>query len=270
MDTLFRWDLTRREQLGSLVPDFLPAEPPAAERALAARVLAASAGADLWFIGRSLERCFDYLSGALADADEPDLALVNISLRFKAVDRRALRAELTRIGLSPQVLYRRRRPQALCDVIASGDTMRTLVTELAVWAGETVRDVPAVMRQLRIVGVVPRRKSSPNTERWQQEAEWLRDHPSLSVENVSLELRAWQKVADLEPKVGTWNPPTRWGTPISREEARKPPRLDAIARALAVHEAARTPAERRALAAELATTKAPRFRWGRRLLAALR
>jgi len=268
MDTLFRWNLARREQLGTLVPDVLPSHPPNAERTLAARLLAASGGSDLWFIGRSLERCFDYLSGALPDG-EPDLALVNISLRFKSFDRLALRGELARIGLSPQVLYRRSRPQALCDVIDSGDTMRILVTELARWTGDTVRDVPAVMRQLRIVGVVMQRKPSPNAERWHQQAEWLRAFPEVAVENVSLPRAAWSEVADRQAKLGTWNPPGRWGAPLTPHEVRTREKLDAMARALAVHEAARDPAERRALAGELAKTKAPRFRWGRQLLAAL-
>lgn len=271
-DPIFRWDLARRAQLGRLLdglePDPLPRDELEATRSLAARVLGASAGGDLWFIGRSLEPVFDYLSGLFTGvAGAPGLSLVNVSLFGRTGDSASLRAELRRNGLHPLALYRSPRPQVLCDVIYSGGTMETLVNELAAWSADTVQDANAVLRQLRILGVLQRTKPSPNTERWSQEAAWLRRFPTVRVENLSIDRSWWSEIADRQPKVSLWNPPQRWGAQVRAEVQRNPGRLVALGKAVALFDAARERAERRLFRTELSRTRAVRERWGRRYLA---
>jgi hypothetical protein len=89
-----RWDLHRRERLGLLV-----ARHPGARAdltwleglpACAAKVLARSGDADIYFVGRSADSVFDYLSGALLGTSGHDrLHLLPFSLRW-ASDRREL------------------------------------------------------------------------------------------------------------------------------------------------------------------------------------
>src|SRR5918997_5672877 len=87
VETPFRWDLTRRNQLGNLI---------AGERAWAydafpdhllpccSRVLAFAGDSDLVFIGRSPESIFDHLSGLLFSTSWFDrLELLHFSMRFR-------------------------------------------------------------------------------------------------------------------------------------------------------------------------------------------
>ncbi|MCO4771122.1 MAG: hypothetical protein KDA24_13895 [Deltaproteobacteria bacterium] len=288
-DPVFRWDLRKRSQLGRLAESGGERTASAAAstalegfaqlrdeelvelRLLAARTLAASGGGDLWFIGRSLEPVFDYLSGLFMGREQtPRLSLSNISVSRGSYERRELRSELERLGLHPRELYRRARPQVLCDVIYSGGTMGTLISELDAWAAEAVGDAKAVMRQLRIVGVLIKRKPSPNASRWQQEVAWLRRYPTLKVENVAIPYPQWSAIADRDPKVGVWNPASRWGTSLRRDDRLHPRRLLALRRALAVFDAASTREERAAFRTAFAATKGVEHRWGRGVLAALK
>src|SRR3954454_11432729 len=66
----FRWNLAKRSELGRLVEGLRPENETWLEDALVpvlARVLAYSDDGDLFFVGRSPESLFDYLSGLLFD-----------------------------------------------------------------------------------------------------------------------------------------------------------------------------------------------------------
>src|SRR4051795_10636882 len=84
-DVPFRWNLARREQLGSLVEG----EPAALHDAFVAelreccvRVLAMAGDSRLVFVGRSPESLFDYLSGTFAETGwEGRCTLLNLSMR---------------------------------------------------------------------------------------------------------------------------------------------------------------------------------------------
>src|SRR5258708_10881845 len=114
----FRWDLVRRDRLGSaLDPSLRPALHYLDELIeCAGRVLARSDDGDLYFVGRSADSVFDLLSGALAGTawqDRPHrlpLSLTHYPPKLAPGDVTQLRTNLTGEGLSPYELARRRRP----------------------------------------------------------------------------------------------------------------------------------------------------------------
>jgi len=125
MPTVFRWNITRREQLGRLVEgepvDLHPAMLDEL-RLCCARVIAMAGDARLVFIGRSPEHLYDYLTGALAHTAWADrLTLVNLSLKssggaWMEPDAAAyciLRGQFAAHGLDPRSIAMNPRPVAL-------------------------------------------------------------------------------------------------------------------------------------------------------------
>ena len=87
MDALpFRWSLENRTSLGSLIDGpFSPLDPVFLHELTrcCARIVVFSEDAELCFVGRSPEHCFDYLSGLLFDSTLADrLHLLHFSLRY--------------------------------------------------------------------------------------------------------------------------------------------------------------------------------------------
>jgi hypothetical protein len=123
-DLPFRWNLARREQLGSLVEG-----PPAALgsivndiRECCARVVAMAGDSELVFVGRSPESLYDYLSGAFAGTGwEERAVLLNLSMRDDSAEEveRANPEALQAIHRQLRALLRRRRPRC-----ATGTTWR--------------------------------------------------------------------------------------------------------------------------------------------------
>jgi hypothetical protein len=224
----FRWTISRREQLGGLV-EGLHNRPPLDAgfvsflRNAAARVLALSNGADLAFVGRTLENFFDYLSGAFSGLeDAPHLHLVQFSLRWterggaKALPPKKVAAlfdYFTEEGVDAAAIARARRPLALVDFVAYGGAMESLVGLLHLQASRNGVDWNAVQRRLRIIGLRPRTKNSPNTWRWQQHQNWLELSPDADIKNVSAEPEYLFHIANAQPKVtesfhlGRWDEP---------------------------------------------------------------
>jgi hypothetical protein len=278
MDRLFRWDLARREQLGRLLAKTPPARFPFPEfveqtREAAARVLAASDDGDLWFVGRSLESVFDYLAGATAQAPPgsvPLLRQINISLRFEQFDDLAFRRLLRACGLAPAGLVAASRRQVLADVVLEGSTMEHLVMGLARWARHEGVDVRQMVRRLKIVGVLRREKTSPNTWRWNQHAEWITELGGPAVENIAVPRTYWRYVGDDQEKVGVFHPRERWNSQLSEEESRAPGRLAALGQAVRIYDLASTAEERHRLTAVLSRHQRMREPWVRALVATIR
>ena len=72
-----------------------------------------------------------------------------------------------------QALAQRKRTVALVDVVDTGETLETLLRILKNWNDGLSADWRATARRIRIVGLTWREKTSPNTWRWQQHAEWV-------------------------------------------------------------------------------------------------
>lgn len=277
----FRWSLARREQLGGIAPPRPPAAPYAGFfddlRAAAARVLAFAPGADLAFIGRSLENVFDYLSGGFDGIETaPETRLIPFSLRsagtggVAAIDPAlcdGLFAMLEADGLAPAEIAARRRPLALVDYVAAGGTMENLCGLLKRHAERRGVDWAAVARRLVLIGLRTRTKNSPNTWRWQQHQDWLRLIPDTPIRNVSAPMRFLYYVANDQPKVTVSHHPGRWlaepARPALTEERR-----GALAFAIGLYDRGR--AERAALARELARPRYMREAATRALIAALK
>ncbi|HEX5725832.1 MAG TPA: hypothetical protein VFX98_10235 [Longimicrobiaceae bacterium] len=277
----FRWDLSRREQLGRLpeAPPYIEPYPDfvAELRPCCVRVLALAGDSQLVFVGRSPESLFDYLSGVLAETSWSErLVLLNLSLyRYTAADLSraelaAVRQQFQHLGLDPARIASGPRPLALVDVIASGGTLGTLQALLLDWAREEGVDPAAVRRRLRVVGLVVQGKNSPNTWRWYQRVEWAADYPRSALKSVSIPYVLWHDLGEEQKKVSRWNPPYAWGS----AEMARPPRdyyhLMALREALGVFERGRDPGERERFAAQLAAQPEMRHRWLRQLVLELR
>ena len=278
MTGTFRWDLSRREQLGKLIDGReTMLEPWLLEELVicCAGVLSLCEDSDLCFVGRSPESVFDFLSGALCDTSWKErLTLLNLSMRHEDTAEvrarnpgrvEALREELATLGLDPDALIRRSRPVALVDLVYTGGTLGKVVDLLMTWSKEVRADIDALKRKLRFVGITWRTKNSPKTWRWQQQVPWMKEFPQRVARNVSISGRLWDHLGNRQPKVMRSYPSWRWGD----QEMRQPPHwernLEALAQAVALHDEGRKRAQRNALARVMADRTEFRHRWLRSL-----
>lgn len=270
----FRWDISHRETFGGLLKTdrsgaSLYSVPPKSRAAsiacwtpyegffdnllsCVARIVAAGGDADLVFVGRSLDNCFDLLSALLCESSwlrEPGKRLT--LLRFSHVrttedyKRRkqtgalsAYRAYLDSLALSPAKLIVRERPVALTDVICHGDTIQELLGLIREWTLEEKRDWPSVRRKLRVVGLLRAGDSYSEPPRpiWKQrrDGRHFERHVPVSAawdtklldrgafRGIAVPDRFWEFIADLQPKTSLSYSPTDWGT----EEAAHPSHRD--------------------------------------------
>lgn len=284
MSLPFRWDLVRPDQLGSMLAG-------APEPALwfvddlaecAGKVLARSGNGDLLFVGRSLDSMFDLLSGALAGiSTEQRLARLPFSFQRRAVmlngprkwhvpalsaqQRTAARRVLTDLDLTPRALARRRRPVTFVDVVYEGSTFTELFDLLDDWIVESREPWDVIRRKLRFLGVTRRQKTSPNTWRWQQHAEWTRRLPAGSVVNVSLHPFVWSYFGDHQTKLTRSFRPDQWLSPDHGPD-RDDKTRQALAEAVALVRYGLSPVGRRALAAAINQEPALAQPWLRSLV----
>lgn len=254
----FRWDITKWEQLGQLVdggrsmdayPEFI-----SDLRKCATRVVAFAGDANLAFVGRSPESIFDYLSGLYLDTRwHARLALANVSMRFmspetidaaypNAMD--SAKQHFAAIGLAPGDIIAGERPIAIVDLVATGSTLENIASLIVSWTRESSMDVPAVKKKIQFVGITRRKKTSPNTFRWQQHADWLSEFPSGCVKNVSVPNRFWDYLGNTQMKVGRSNPPSRWSDPEILQPPHRDRNLAALNLALTVFDTARSAQEK--------------------------
>lgn len=279
----FRWNLTRRDHLGSLIEgerariykDFMADLLPCCSR-----ILAFAGDSEMVFVGRSPESIFDYLSGLLFDSSWFErLALLHFSMRFReeskirdehpgAVD--SMREYLRHLGLHPEAIATKNRPVAFIDLVLSGDTFGRLVTFLFNWSNEIGYDWKAVKRRIRIIGITERRKTSPNTRRWQQHSDWISLLGTRAVKNVSIPIEFWRYLGDYQQKVSESYTPPRWGDPVLASPGYSPDQLMALRLAFDLFELGRTKENREELVSMLTRETAMKQEWFRNLVAELR
>jgi hypothetical protein len=281
MSRPFRWDVTRREQLGSLVTGearrfdatFLNEL-----RDCCARVLPLAGDSRLVFVGRSPESLYDYLSGLLADTERSDrCSLLNISIRQSAervmrerpATLAAMRGYLTGLGLSPERIAAGSRTVALVDLVWKGETFGNLSSLLLRWSAEIGVDPAAVRRRLRFVGITVRSRNSPNTWRWYQQVAWARSFPRSAMCSVSVPYGLWTYLGDWQHKVSRSHPPVEWDAEPS-VPPRDADRVEAVRFAFDLHQQGRRDDERRRFAALLAARPEMSQAWLRRLIPQLR
>jgi hypothetical protein len=279
----FRWDLARRQQLGSLL-DGARAESYRGFfddlRACCVRVVAAAADGDMVFVGRSPESIFDYVSGALGGTSWSGRAvLLNFSMRYETAEEvartnpsglRAMGDQLAALGLSPGEIAASARPKVLVDLVAGGGTFGHLLELLEHAARHGGVDGAAVRRRIRFLGITERSKNSPNTWRWYQRAAWAGRLPRRALRSVSVPYRLWTYLGNYQKKVGRWHPPLFWGAEDLLHPPRESESLEALRLAYTIHERASEPGERRRFASALAAQRELREPGVRRLVLALR
>lgn len=270
----FRWDLVTPDQLGTLLdgttPDlwFLPEL-----TECAGKVLARGGDARLVFVGRSLDSMFDLLSGTVPER----VARLPLSFARPAIPagsrwrRQPLTAAevarareiLTEHGITPAGLAR--GAVTFVDVVSAGSTFTDLFTLLDDWIADEREPWPVIRRQLRFVGVTIRRKTSPNTWRWQQHADWTARLPARSVVNVSLEYPVWTYFGDHQAKLTRQYPPAKWLAPDEGPKRDERTRA-ALAEAVALVACGRSAEGRRAIARATAGEPALTEQWLRTLV----
>jgi len=267
----FRWNVAKREQLGRLLTNTYDGAYWWRQdefQQCCAKVLACSGDRRLFFVGRSLESMFDYLSGALCDTSWADrLNLFLFSMRFTQVERPALNAMrdyMRELSLDPPSIAR--SAVALTDLVWSGETFSNVIGLLRDWCDESGVDWQAVRRNMRIVGVTSRTKTSPNTWRWQQHSEAVRSLPTSAVKNVSLERRLWSYLGDTQAKVTAGYNPRRWGDEDVTHPDHNKTNLTGLQEAWYIFEDGRTPESRRSLARAMTQTTGMQHEWFRHLL----
>lgn len=172
------------------------------------RIIALGSDYDLFFIGRSAESIFDHLSGLLfATPFKNRLTLVQLSLRFyshQKIEWRnsvpAFKKYFTALKLDPASLMHRRRPVAFVDLVSSGETFFTLCQLLKEWAEDLGVPWTSVKKNIKLLGIVSRRQTSPKTWRWQQEPEWSGVLDSTSIKNISIVPDFWGYLGNDQPK----------------------------------------------------------------------
>lgn len=251
-----RWDLVRPDQLGSMLDGVEAPEvwylDDLAE--CAGKVLARSGNGDLVFVGRSLDSMFDLLGGALEGTGRVPRRLPLSIDRFRRISRsEVLRARemFAEIGIAPASLARRDRPVTFVDVVWQGETFARLFALLDDWIAEERETWPAIRRKLRFIGVTSRTKTSPNTWRWQQDADWPRRLPAGSVVNVSLHPFVWSYLGDHQDKL-TWPYQLHRWREYLREAKRDERTREALAEAVHLVELGRTKEVRRMIARAIA------------------
>ncbi len=259
----FRWNLHKREQLGRLLNSSASeskSTPDASADILegagagfadqlaecAAKLVARSADSRLIFVGRSPENLFDYLSGVFeSTGHENRIELLNISNRFQDIDEirtgspdafRALQNHFKELKIAPGRIISSESPRVIfCDLVADGGTFAGIFHFLRRWTLHEQRDLYALLRKLGFIGITWRQKTSPNTWRWQQQADWVQAHPQLYIKNVSAPGPLWSYWGNQQKKVTRTNPPASW----NQESILLPPRdednLQALAQAFAVY-----------------------------------
>jgi hypothetical protein len=249
----FRWELVRRDQLGTLLSGceepslwYLPELV-----TCAAKVLARCSDGDLYFVGRSLDSMYDLLGGALASTSWRDrLHLLPLSMTGVGdlpLAFEQLRTNLAAAGLAPADLARAPRPVVFVDLVFRGRTYEWLYDQLRRWADASGVPWPGVRRKLRFVGVTERTKNSPNTWRWQQQAAWTSDLPTRAIANVSLDPFVWSHLGDHQVKLTRSFNRHHWSDESFTVPRHDPKTRQALAEAVALVGAGRSANVRTAL-----------------------
>ncbi|WDZ92599.1 hypothetical protein [Nocardiopsis sp. HUAS JQ3] len=274
----FRWDVAGGDQLGSLTEGH-DHEPLYVEELTecAARVLARSADGDLYFVGRSPDSLFDLLSGVLSDTPYRErlrrlpLSLYGYEGRgLTPAERAQLRTNLTASGITPRSLAARGRPLVFVDLVLHGSTFGNLHENLRDWIEDERAAWNVIRRRVRYLGVTLREKTSPNTWRWQQNADWTHELPASAVRNISVPGWLWKHLGNDQPKTTASFRRTLWADPSVTEPRHDKKALCALSTAVHLVERGRTREVREHVHRVLTGEPAFREPWLRDLARAIR
>jgi hypothetical protein len=274
----FRWNIKKREQLGSLlVGDVSTFYPGYLEelRVCSAKVLAYSDNSKMVFVGRSAENILDYLTGILEGTPyEERLEHLNISNRYECMDTlaiqsprsyRALKKHFELIGISPGQLMRHTRGICFVDLVSEGNTFDRLYEFIERWCAQERIDRQALWRKIHFLGITIRTKNSPNTYRWYQHALWNGSPYKITAKSISISPEMWYYMGNKQPKVTQTNPPDRWDSDSITTPPRDEEHFKALRLAYAIYSVAKK--ERKKV---FAFSEAPREKWLKDILVSIR
>jgi len=277
----FRWNLKKREQLGSLVSGNFVCDSAGYEDDLAecaAKLLARSASRRLVFVGRSPENIYDYLAGVLHNTShESKIDLLNISNRFRdpfeirnelPESYNALKQHFIELEISPEQLIGTSVGICFADLVAEGGTFENIFRFIETWVHDEQLDFRAVQSKLGFVGITQRRKNSPNTWRWQQNANWVTDHKAIYIKNISISGRLWNYLGNMQVKVANTNPPKTWANSKILLPPREERNIEALKEAFHVYQLGLR--SKKEFARVLSTTWEIRESWLRELVVELK
>jgi hypothetical protein len=299
----FRWDISKRHQLGSLVTAsddefaawldkelcslgrisgaLAQAESPMhwlvhELNVTSARILALSNDGQLFFVGRSPESIFDYLSGILDGTTwSSRIHLLPFSMRNATIAHQAITQTQTRLllerhlaalALEPHQIIQRKRPTVFVDLVASGTTLGNLVRFLKHWSDEQAIDWDQVRMKIRIIGLIVRTKTSPNTWRWWQHAEWVNILERRAIKNVAIPALLFHYLGAVQTKLTSSYHPGRWNDQEISQPRHYPATIMALHLALGLYESGRNEQQRKNFAQQLSALPAIRYRWFRDLM----
>jgi len=216
----FRWNIEKRNELGSLINDEqvnFDIEFVSALIKSAARLIAFSDNSNLVFVGRSPENYYDFLKGIYFRNKRSELLyLFQFSGQYlgepKLKEKRinGLKDYMREIGLTPKAILQSELNTAFVDLVYTGSTIRNLISILKKWSLDERQDWNGIKSKLRIVGITYRTKNSPNTWRWQQQPVSVKVLEGIKVKNVSVEWWFWSKLGNNESKVTPSYSPDNW------------------------------------------------------------
>jgi len=279
----FRWNLAKREQIGDLADVVPPETYPGYEdevRATAALVLARAGNSDLVFVGRSPECLFDYLSGLMEGvADAPSLTLLQFSAPFDPVDELAKRHRPELDALLDYFSAERIDPKSIAtygkqvrfiDVVATGQTFKSIVEYLERWSRVQGADWNVVQRRIGFVGITRQTHTSPNTRRWWQRQTWVTQMTKTPITNVAAPWDFWGFIANSDHKVTPSHWLFRWSAPEAASPRRDDIRLQGLRLAIDNYDCGRDKQERARFIRELTQLPEMREGWLRSLVLRLR
>ena len=272
----FRWNLAKREQLGGLLSgdiNFVYSDYEIELEDCTAKVLARSKNRKIIFVGRSPENIYDYLAGILQNTKhENRMDLLNISNRFRDVREirneipqsyDALKQHFQELEISPQQLISSSVGICFSDLVASGGTFEQLFIFLKTWAIEDGLDFKSVAKKIGYIGITQRQKNSPNTWRWNQRLDWVKDYREMYIKNVSVPESLWNYLGNQQHKVTKGNVPENWGRDEILLPSREENNLQALRQAYQIYQLGLS--RRSQMAARLAVCPEFREPWLRTL-----
>jgi len=273
----FRWKIESPEELGSLInPDFkLNEHLLSSVRYCAARILAFSQNSRLVFVGRSLDSVHDYLTAILENTSWHNRLLrLNISLYGQSIKHiqqnypksfQSLKKYFEELVIDPIAIKSNKIPTSFVDVVCEGGTYEQIFKLLNDWSNDLESDSVAMNKKIRFIGITLRKKTSPNTWRWQQQAEWTKYLKSSNIKNVSMEYGFWDLVANYQPKITKAFTPKKWETEKSESPSYSEETIKALNEAHCLYNVGKTKDEKQLFVKELLNKQSMKLDWLRNL-----
>lgn len=275
----FRWDVRKNKNLGRLTERDMAKTHDGFEEQLrdcAAKVISSSGDSNFYFIGRSPENLFDYLSGIFYDTSWRErFRLVHLSLRGPSPNKllgtepqtiECLRDYFQKLDLNPDAIIATPRTLAFVDVVYTGQTFGNLTQFLRTWCKELRRDWPATHRKFKYIGMTRQEDTSPNTWRWQQNAKWMSSVPKATIKNVSIPPDLWNHLGNGIEKTTPSFSWRYWGAEELEHPRRSESQLAALCLAVYLFEKGRLRTERGKFCSLLQKQRGMRENWFRSLV----